>query len=106
LHPNAFGVHIDEPSPWRPGPVIDQAVMLPTEHKVRLGVAGAVDAGPAVVRISAPQVGQFIIDGVGVDIDDACGWLGVDDGGSAQHVGRQCLTEGSYYGCTIQDVYA
>ena len=72
LHPNAFGVHIDEPGPWRPGPVVDQAVRLPTEHQVRLGVAGAVDAGPAVVRVGAPQVGQFVVDGVGVDIDEAC----------------------------------
>jgi hypothetical protein len=33
---------------------------------------GALDARPAVVRIGAPQVGQIIVDGVGVDIDEAC----------------------------------
>jgi hypothetical protein len=88
--------------------VIDPAVGNPTEQQVRLGFAGAVDAGPAVVWIGAPQVGQFIVDGVGVHVDEsyAGGRLSVDDGGSAQHVGRQCLLEGSYYGCTIQDVYA
>jgi hypothetical protein len=52
--------------------VIDPAVVLSTEHQVRLGVVGAVDAGPAVVRIGAPQIRQIIVDGVGVDIDEAC----------------------------------
>jgi hypothetical protein len=52
--------------------VIDQAVLLSTEHQVRLGVAGAVDAGPAVVRVGAPQIRQVIVDGVGVDIDEPC----------------------------------
>jgi hypothetical protein len=71
LHPNVFTVHIDEPSPCRPAPVIDPAVLLPAEHQARLGVVGAVDAGPAVLRIGALQVGQLIVDGVGVDIDEA-----------------------------------
>jgi hypothetical protein len=108
LHPNAFVVHIDEPSRCRPAPVIDPAVVLPAEQQTRFGLAGAVDAGPVVVRIRTSQIRQIIVDGVGVDIDEACAGrqLSVDGGGSAQHVRRQCPTEDSYYGCTIQDVYA
>jgi hypothetical protein len=71
LHPNAFTVHVDDPSLRRPAPVIDPAVGQSTEQQVRLGLAGALDAGPAVVRVRAPQVGQISVDGVAVDIDDA-----------------------------------
>jgi hypothetical protein len=63
--------------------LIDPAVGLPTEQQVRLGLAGAIDAGPTIVRVGAPQVGQIGVDGVGMDIDDGWEWLGVD-GGSAR----------------------
>jgi hypothetical protein len=88
--------------------LIYPTVRLSTEQQVRLGLAGALDAGPAVVRIGALQVGQIIIDGVSVDIDEAWvgGLLSVDDGGSAQRVRRAGATEVSYCECTIQDVYA
>jgi hypothetical protein len=71
LHPNAFAVHVDEPSLCRPAPVIDPAVVLPAEQQTRFGLAGAFDAGPVVMRIAAPQIQQIIVDGVGVDIDEA-----------------------------------
>ena len=47
----------------------------PAERQVRLGVASALDAGPAVVRIGALQIRQIVADRVGVDIDEAfaCG---------------------------------
>jgi hypothetical protein len=38
---------------------------------VRLGITSAVDAGPEVVRIGASKIQQLIVDGVGVDIDEA-----------------------------------
>jgi hypothetical protein len=71
LHGNALPIHIHDPGRRRPGPVIDLAVMLSTEQQLRVGVAGAVDAGPQVVRIRMPQIQQMIVDGVGVDIDKA-----------------------------------
>jgi len=70
LHGNALTIHIHDPGRWRPAPVIDLAVMLSTEQQLRVGVAGAVDAGPVVVRVGAPQIQQSIVDGVGVDIDE------------------------------------
>jgi hypothetical protein len=51
--------------------VVDPAVRLPTEHQLRLGLAGALDARPAVVGVRARQVRQAIVDGMSVDIDDA-----------------------------------
>ncbi len=55
-----------------------------------LGVAGALDAWPAVVRIGLPQIRQIVVDGVGVDIDEP--WVGgsvsVDGHGSVQRVDR------------------
>ena len=61
--------------------MIDGAVGNPTELELRFGVAGALDAGPAIVRIASSQVGQIDVDGVGVDIDEAggVGQLSVDD---------------------------
>jgi len=50
--------------------VIDLAVMPSTEQQLRVGAAGAVDAGPVVVWVGAPQIQQSIVDGVGVDIDE------------------------------------
>jgi hypothetical protein len=38
---------------------------------MRPGLAGAIEAGPVVVRIGAPQIGQIGVDGVGVDVDEA-----------------------------------
>jgi hypothetical protein len=51
--------------------VIDPAVMLSAEQQLRLGVVGALDAWPQIVRIGMPQIRQMIVDGVGVDIDKA-----------------------------------
>jgi len=51
-------------------PVIDPAVVLSTEHQVRVRRACPVDAGPAVVRISL-QIREILVDGVGMDIDEA-----------------------------------
>ena len=64
--------------------------MAREDEQVRLGLAGALDAGPAVVRIGAPQVGQIIVDGVGVDIDEALvgGSVSVDGRGSGHDVGQ------------------
>ena len=61
--------------------MIDGAVGNPTELELRFGLAGALNAGPAIVRIGASQVGQIDVDGVGVDIDEAGGFgqLNVDD---------------------------
>jgi hypothetical protein len=53
--------------------VIDSAVWNPTEQQLRFGLAGALDAGPAIVRIGASQVGQIDVDGMCVDIDEAGG---------------------------------
>ena len=66
--------------------MIDPTVRLSTEQQVRLGITGAVDAGPEVVRIGEPKIQQLIVDGVGVDIDEAGvgGYLSVDDCGSAR----------------------
>jgi hypothetical protein len=60
--------------------MIDGAVANPTEHQLRLGLAGALDAGPAIVRIDPSQVGQISVDGMCVDIDEAGrdGQLSVD----------------------------
>ena len=51
--------------------MIYPTVGLSTEQQVRLGITGAVDAGPEVVRIGAPKIQQLIVDGVGVDTDEA-----------------------------------
>jgi hypothetical protein len=60
--------------------MIDGAVGNPTEQQLRFGLAGALDAGPAIVRIDASQVGQITVDGMRVDIDEAGrdGQLSVD----------------------------
>jgi hypothetical protein len=50
--------------------MIDPAVVLSTEHQARVGLACSVDAGPAVVRISL-QIREILVDGVGMDIDEA-----------------------------------
>jgi hypothetical protein len=70
--------------------VVNPPIGLSTEEQIRLGLAGAVDAGPAVVRISTPQVEQIIVDGVGMDVDDVCagGSVSVDGRGSVPDVGR------------------
>ena len=51
--------------------MIDFAVNVAAEHQARTGVAGAVDAGPGVVRIGPAQIRQVIVDGMSVDIDEA-----------------------------------
>jgi hypothetical protein len=51
--------------------VIDPAVGNPTKHQAGFGFAGAFDAGPAVVWIDLPEVRQILVDGVGMDIDEA-----------------------------------
>jgi len=71
LHGNALTIHIHDPGRWRPAPLIDPAVVLSAEQQLRLGVAGALDAWPQIVRIGMPQIQQMIVDGVGVDIDKA-----------------------------------
>jgi hypothetical protein len=70
--------------------VVNPPIGLSTEEQIRLGLAGAVDAGPAVVRIGAPQIGQIIVDGVGMDVDEARvgGSVSVDGRGSVPDVGR------------------
>jgi hypothetical protein len=73
LHANVVTVHVDDPSFWRPAPVIDTAVGLSTVKQLRFGLAGPLDAGPAIVRIDASQVGQISVDGMRVDIDEAGG---------------------------------
>ena len=70
LHGNVLTIHIHDPGRRRPAPVVDPPVMLSTEEQLRVGVAGAVDAGPVVVRVGTPQIRQPIVDGVGVDIDE------------------------------------
>jgi hypothetical protein len=52
--------------------VVNPPIGLSTEEQIRLGLAGAVDAGPAIVRVASSQVGQIDVDGVGMDIDDVC----------------------------------
>jgi len=64
-------IHIGESGLGRPAPVIDSAVVLSTEQQVCLGLAGVLDAGPEVVRTGSPQIRQILVDGVGVDIDEA-----------------------------------
>jgi hypothetical protein len=73
LHRNAFTVHVNDPSVGRPAPMIDRAVGNPTEHQLRFGLTRALDAGPAIVRIDASQVGQISVDGMCVDIDEPSG---------------------------------
>jgi hypothetical protein len=51
--------------------MIDVAVGDPAEHQLCLGFIGALNDGPAVVRIGAFQVGQISVDGMCVDIDEA-----------------------------------
>jgi hypothetical protein len=70
LHRNAFTVHVDDPSFGRPAPMIDGPIGHPAEHQLRLGFIGALDDGPAIVRIDPSQVGQISVDGVRVDIDE------------------------------------
>jgi hypothetical protein len=53
--------------------VVDCAVRNSVELELRFSFAGALDAGPAILRIGASQVGQIDIDGVGVDIDESGG---------------------------------
>ena len=53
--------------------MIDGAVGDPTKHQLRFGFIGALDAGPAIVRIDASQVGQLGVDGMCVNIDEAGG---------------------------------
>jgi hypothetical protein len=66
--------------------VIDPAVGNPTEHQPRVGLADALDPGPAVVRIGLPQIRKSIVDGVGVDVDEASasGSMSGDGRGSVQ----------------------
>jgi hypothetical protein len=52
--------------------VVDPAVGNPIEHQAGFNIAGAFDAGPAVVWIELPEVRQILVDGVGVDIDERC----------------------------------
>lgn len=88
--------------------MIDATVLLSAEQQNRLGLADPLDAGPQVVRIGRAQIRQGLIDGVGVDIDEAGagGRLSVDGGGSTQQVRRTGCTEDSYYAYIIQDMYA
>ena len=67
--------------------MIDPAVVLSTEHQVRVRLACPVDAGPAVVRISL-QIREILVDGVGMDIDEATAGesVSVDGPGSGQLV--------------------
>jgi len=60
--------------------VIDPAVGNPTERQECVGLAGALDARPAVEWIVLRQIRQLLVDGVGVDVDDPCGgaWMSVD----------------------------
>ena len=51
--------------------MIDRAVGLSTKKQLRFGLIGALDAGPAIVRIDASQVRQISVDGMCVDIDEA-----------------------------------
>jgi hypothetical protein len=62
--------------------VVDCAVRNSVELELRFGLAGALDVGPAILRIGALQVGQIDVDGVGVDIDESggVGQLSVNDG--------------------------
>jgi hypothetical protein len=53
--------------------VIDPAVGNPAEHQLRLGLAAALDAGPAIVRIGVSQVRQINVDGMCVNVDEAGG---------------------------------
>jgi|HubBroStandDraft_3_1064219.scaffolds.fasta_scaffold590972_2 hypothetical protein len=53
--------------------MIDGAVGLSTKKQLRFGLTGALDAGPAIVRIDASQVRQISVDGMCVDIDEAGG---------------------------------
>jgi hypothetical protein len=66
--------------------VIDPAVENPPEHQPRAGVAGALDGRPTVVWIGLAQIRQIVVDGVGVDIDEARagGSVSVDNGASVR----------------------
>ena len=85
--------------------MINPAVGNPPEHQVRFGLARAVDAGPGVVRIGPPQIRQIVVDGVGVDIDEAGagGWVSVDGRDSVRWAGES--SDGIYCVCIIQDVH-
>ena len=50
--------------------MIDAAVGNPTKHQKCVGLAGVLDAGPAVMRIVLTQIREIVVDGVGVDIDE------------------------------------
>jgi hypothetical protein len=53
--------------------MIDGAVGNPTEDQLCFGLTGALDAGPAIMRIDASQVGQISVDGMCVDVDETGG---------------------------------
>lgn len=70
--------------------MIDSAVGKPTEQQLRVGLTGALDTRPAIVRIGASQVGQIDVDRMCMDVDEAggVGQLSVDDWLRATGVGR------------------
>ena len=88
MYGNAFTIHVGETGIRRPTPVIDPAVGRSTEHQLRVGLACPVEGGPAVVWVSLPQIGQILVDGVGMGIDEASVGesVSVDGPGSGQLV--------------------
>jgi hypothetical protein len=53
--------------------MINCTVGNPAEGQLRFGFIGALDDGPAIMRIDLSQVGQISVDGMSVDIDEAGG---------------------------------
>jgi len=107
LHGNALAIHVVKTGIRRPTSVIDSAVRLFPEHQPRLVFADALDVGPAVILTALTQIWQVLVDGVGMDIDDA-------GGGGSVSVDRSWLrttrwaggsSEASYCVCIIQDVH-
>jgi hypothetical protein len=92
LHRNAVTIHICEPGVRRPTPMVDPAVWHFTEHQLRFGLARPIDTGPVVARVSLSQIRQLLVDGMGMDIDDAGvgDSVSVDGSGSGQSVGGAC----------------
>ena len=60
--------------------MINPAVGNPAERQECVGLAGTLDAWPAVEWIGLRQILQMVVDGVGVDVDDPCmgAWMSVD----------------------------
>jgi hypothetical protein len=75
--------------------MVNPAVWHFTEHQLRFGLARPIDTGPVVARVSLSQIRQLLVDGMGMDIDDAGvgDSVSVDGSGSGQSVGGACPSQ-------------